>query len=108
MPLLLAIVLAAQTVAGPVLSGVVRDPSGKVVPGAVVIVRSSTGAEQQTVTGPDGRFSLPAAPAGPTTVIVRMPSFGEARRTVPADAPPTDLDILLQPAILSETVTVTA
>jgi outer membrane receptor protein involved in Fe transport len=107
MSLLLGIVLAAQSIAAPALSGVVRDASGQVVPGAIVIVRSSSGGEQQTVTGGDGRFTLPAATV-PMLLIVRAPSFGEVRRTVAADAARVELDIVLQPATLSETVTVTA
>ena len=107
MSLLLAIVLSAQSIAAPALSGVVRDGSGQVVPGAVVIVRSSSGGEQQTVTGNDGRFTLPAATVQ-MLLIVRAQSFGEVRRTVAADAARLELDIVLQPATLSETVTVTA
>ena len=41
-------------------------------------------------------------------LIVRAPSFGEVRQTVAADAARLELDIVLQPATLSETVTVTA
>jgi outer membrane receptor protein involved in Fe transport len=108
MSLLLAIVLSAQSIAAPALSGVVRDGSGQVVPGAVVIVRSGPGGEQQTVTAGDGRFSLPAAAGVPMLVIVRAPSFGEVRRTVAADAVRLELDIVLQPATVSETVIVTA
>ena len=42
------------------ITGTVQDPDGAVVPGAIVIVRSGTGAEQQTVSGTDGRFTLTA------------------------------------------------
>ena len=108
MSLLLAVVLAAQSV-GTSLSGVVRDSSGQVVPGAVVIARASSGSEQQTVTGDDGRFTLPGGATGSQVVlIVRAPSFGEMRRTIPAGEPTTELQVTLQPATLSETVTVTA
>ena len=74
MSLLLAILLAAQSVAAPALSGVVRDGSGQVVPGAVVIARVPPGREQQTVTADDGRFSLPVSSGGEIVLIVRAPS----------------------------------
>ena len=40
------------------LTGVVHDSSGAIVPGAVVIVRPAAGVERQSVTGPDGRFTI--------------------------------------------------
>ena len=55
MSLLLAILLAAQTVAAPALSGVVRDGSGQVVPGAVVIARVTPGRTADRDRD-DGRF----------------------------------------------------
>ena len=108
MTLLLAILLAAQTVAAPALSGVVRDGSGQVVPRAVVIARINPGGEQRTTTGDDGRFSLPVTPGGEIVLIVRAPSFAESRRTIPAGAATAEVQVTLQPATLSETVTVTA
>ena len=51
--LLLALSMAASTV-----TGVVKDGNGGAVAGATVAVRTQTGAEERTVTGPDGRFSL--------------------------------------------------
>ena len=104
MSLLLAILLAAQTVAAPALSGVVRDGSGQVVPGAVVIARVSPGGEQQTTTGDDGRFSLPVTAGSEIVLIVRAPSFAETRRTIPAGAATAEVQVTLQPATLSETV----
>ena len=49
MALLLTLLLTAQSLAAPGVSGVVRDPSGQVVPGATVIARFVNGSEQQTV-----------------------------------------------------------
>ncbi|HEY6507159.1 MAG TPA: carboxypeptidase-like regulatory domain-containing protein, partial [Vicinamibacterales bacterium] len=67
-------VLAASAQTG--VSGVVTDSSGGVVSGAAVVARGPNGAEQQTVTGPDGRFSLGSVPAG-ATIIVRASGFAE-------------------------------
>jgi hypothetical protein len=108
MSLLLAILLAAQSAAAPALSGVVRDGSGQVVPGAVVIVRVNPGREQQTLTGDDGRFSLPVTAGGDIVLIVRAPSFAENRQTIAAGGATAEVQVTLQPATLSETVTVTA
>ena len=108
MSLLLAILLAAQSAAAPALSGVVRDGSGQVVPGAVVIARVNPGREQQTVTGDDGRFSLPVTAGGEIVLIVRAPSFAESRQTISAGGTTAEVQVTLQPATLSETVTVTA
>ena len=87
------------------LSGVVHDSSGGVVSGAEVIVRPASGAEQRVTTGPDGRFSIEADIAGELTVIVRAGGFAEATERV-TDASRA-LDIVLAPAALLETVTVT-
>jgi outer membrane receptor protein involved in Fe transport len=98
---LLFFALSASAQTG--VSGVVRDSSGGVVAGAAVVVRGPSGSDQQTVTGPDGRFSISALPAN-AVVIVRASGFAE--RTVPA-SPGTTLDIELSPATLFESVSVT-
>ena len=58
------------------VSGVVKDSSGGVVAGAAVIARAPSGSEQQTVTGPDGRFSFASVPSG-ATIVVRASGFAE-------------------------------
>jgi outer membrane receptor protein involved in Fe transport len=109
MPLLLAVlVVTAQALAAPGITGVVRDSSGHVIAGAAVTARFVSGAEQQAVSGDDGRFSLALAAPGDVLLLVRAPSFSELRRTIPAGAAATELDLVLRPAALSETVTVTA
>ena len=45
------------------VTGTVRDGSGRVVPGAVVIVRPASGPEVQSATTADGRFAI-LRPAG--------------------------------------------
>ena len=101
------LLLSLQTAGAPV-TGVVRDGSGEVVAGAAVVVRTSSGTEAQTTTGPDGRFSLAPPAEGELLVLVRSPGFAEHRQTVlPADGARA-IDIVLAPAALTETVTVTA
>ncbi|MEO8070921.1 MAG: carboxypeptidase regulatory-like domain-containing protein, partial [Acidobacteriota bacterium] len=87
------------------ISGVVHDGSGGMVSGAVVIVRSTSGAQSQTTSGADGRFALTMSSAGDLTLIVRASGFGERRQSV--DAGSADLDVQLVPATHFETVTVT-
>ena len=95
--LLFALSASAQTG----VSGVVTDSSGGVVAGAAVIARASSGSEQQTVTGPDGRYSFSSVPAG-ATIVVRASGFAE--KSQPASA---SVNVELAPATLFESVSVT-
>jgi len=95
--LLFALSASAQTD----VSGVVKDSSGGIVAGAAVIARSPSGSDQQTVTGPDGRFSFASVPAG-ATIVVRASGFAE--KSQPAA---TSLEVELAPATLFESVSVT-
>ncbi|HET9266701.1 MAG TPA: TonB-dependent receptor [Vicinamibacterales bacterium] len=95
--LLFALSASAQTD----VSGVVKDSTGGVVAGAAVIARSSSGSDQQTVTGPDGRFTFASVPAG-ATIVVRASGFAE--KSQPAA---TSLEVELAPATLFESVSVT-
>jgi outer membrane receptor protein involved in Fe transport len=101
-------VIAAYLVAlaAAALSGVVRDPSGAVVPGAVVVARPAGGGERQAVTGPDGTFALDVAD-GDLTVIVRAGGFAETARTVTAAERAAQVALTVEPATVLETVTVT-
>src|SRR5256885_2952855 len=101
--MMIAVLSLLAALAGGTVSGVVKDTSGAVVAGASVIVRSATGSEQRTVTGPDGRFSL-ESPGDDVTVIVRAGGFAEKSEHLGSA---TSLDVVLSPAGLAETVTVT-
>ena len=79
---LAAALVAIQIVAAPSVSGVVRDSSGQVVPGAVIVARDASGAEQQAVTASDGRFTFAIPAAGEVTLVVRANGFSEVRRTI--------------------------
>jgi iron complex outermembrane receptor protein len=92
---------------GAAVTGVVRDAAGGVVPGAAVIVRARAGGERQSVTGADGRFSVPFPTPGELVVIVRATGFAEKRTEVTAGAARSDLAIVLSPATVLETITVT-
>jgi len=101
--MLLALLLALG-LADPAITGVVKDTSGGAVPGASVIVQTTAGAEQQTVTGPDGRFSLEKAPEGAATLVIRAGGFAEKKQPLSGGG---SLEIVLTPAAILEAVTVT-
>ena len=96
---LLALTLAAQAV-----TGVVKDSTGGTVSGATVIMRGGAGAEQRTVTGPDGTFSFPDSPGGQVTLIVRAGGFAESVETVSSLQ---SIEVVLALPRLGEAVTVT-
>jgi iron complex outermembrane receptor protein len=93
----------ALTAAQDGVSGVVLDQTGGAVAGATVIVRAAGTTEQQTVTGPDGRFRLDRVPEG-ATLVVRAGGFAEYEQSL-TNAP--TLEIVVAPAGLLETITVT-
>jgi outer membrane receptor protein involved in Fe transport len=96
--LLFSLALAQATV-----TGTVKDSTGGAVPGASVVIRTSSGTEQQTVTGPDGRFTL-RAPDGQATLVVLAGGFAEKTQPLSGTG---EIEIVLSPAGLLETVTVT-
>jgi hypothetical protein len=97
---LLALTLASQQ---PAVTGVVLDQSGAAVAGATVIVRGTLGIDEQTVSGPDGRFSLFRKPSAGAMIIVRAGGFAEKAEPLTSD----HVEIVIAPARLLETVTVT-
>jgi iron complex outermembrane recepter protein len=101
-----AFALMAALAADGTVSGVVHDSTGAVVSGAAVVVRAGSGSEQRATTGPDGRFTIAAPDGADLTVIVRAGGFAEKTAPVPA-VHTGDLDLVLEPATLLETVTVT-
>src|SRR6185436_2585805 len=94
----------AEAAAQAAISGIVKDAAGGAVSGAVVLVIGSGGLEQQTVSGPDGRFTLTMPPTGDLTLVVRAGGFAEWKQPVPANR---EIDVVLSIASLFETVTVT-
>ena len=87
------------------LSGIVRDTTGGAVPGAAVIVRPASGAERQTFTGADGRFTIETPETGEVTIVVRAGGFAEKTQKVSSSN--GSIEITVEPATLLETVTVT-
>jgi outer membrane cobalamin receptor len=94
--------------ASDAVTGTVRDASGTILPGASIVVRTASGAEERTTSGPDGRFGAAVASAGDLVLIVRAEGFAEHRQAVSTGATRQNLEVVLSPATLTETVTVTA
>ncbi|HEV2387526.1 MAG TPA: TonB-dependent receptor [Candidatus Acidoferrales bacterium] len=90
-------------------SGMLSDPSGAPIPGAVVTaVRSGTAESHRTTTAADGRYRL-QLDAGSYLVRITDPSFAPAERRVrlaPAESVIWNPRLTLEP--LASTVTVTA
>ena len=89
------------------ISGTVRDLSGSIVPGATISVRNGS-KNQQAISGPDGRFTLPTPATTELVLVVRAAGFAELHYTVPPGTTRTSVDLVLSPASVQEAVTVTA
>ena len=104
--------LKAQTLTSTAsLSGTVSDPSGAVVPKALVkLVGTDTGIRRQFVTDSSGGFSFALLPAATYSLTVVAPGFNTTRQesiVLRAGASVTD-SVKLQVATTSEQVTVTS
>jgi outer membrane receptor protein involved in Fe transport len=104
--MMIAVLSLLAALAGSSVSGVVKDASGAVVPGASIVVRTSEG-ERVAVSGADGRFTVETPAAGSVTLIVRAPGFAEKQQVATA-ADGASVTVVLDPAGLREDVTVTA
>jgi outer membrane receptor protein involved in Fe transport len=109
--LLLAIFTAASgAIAAPEgtrVQGVVRDPSGAVVPGAGVKLTAGS-YTAATTTDPSGSFSFDGVPGTSGTVTIEAKGFLELSREWAATNGTASLDFTLQPSPVSQQVVVTA
>jgi outer membrane cobalamin receptor len=90
------------------LSGVVRDPDGRAVPGARVIVSAARPGISEAVTDAEGRFALDSLPPGRLEVRVVIDGFTADPQVIDADDLPTTLDITLRVSALADSVVVSA
>jgi iron complex outermembrane recepter protein len=102
---LICLVVPVAAHAQATVKGVVRDSSGLVVAGAAIFVQTTSGVEQHAVTGPDGRFEMSRGFPSGATLVVRAGGFAEKTQAVSETT--GELEIVLQPATLLESVTVT-
>jgi hypothetical protein len=84
----------AQTANGPALRGTITDPSGALVPGALVQLRGP-GGEQRKTTGSDGQYAFPLLKAGKYNVRVIAKGFSVSGRQDFEIDGPTVLDAQL-------------
>ena len=107
---LCALLVYAQTPTGA-LAGTVTDPSGAVVAGAAVVVKSDeTGQEFTTQTADNGTFNVPALSSGTYTVTITAHGFKKAvaQRVKVAVGTPSSINLTLEVGEVSDTVTVIA
>ncbi len=93
------------------IQGVVKDPSGAVIPGATVeITYSISGFERKTSTGADGSFRFTNVPFNPYHLVVTSTGFADYAQDVPVrSSVPTSVQITLKLAAAAATsVTVQA
>jgi outer membrane receptor for ferrienterochelin and colicins len=92
---------------GCVLQGSITDSSGASIPGAIVVLEPTY---QQVTTKTDGSFCFPEAELETSGLVVIAQGFAE-KRVSPiqlAVTGPTQLNLVLTPAVVTETVTVTS
>ncbi|HUR33749.1 MAG TPA: TonB-dependent receptor [Vicinamibacterales bacterium] len=94
---------------GGLLTGVVKDSNGGVLPGVVVKVtdaRTGTGAE--TTTNGDGIYATTALTAGTYRIEASLDGFETAAESAAVAASPATVNLTLSPSRLTESVVVTA
>ena len=93
------------------ISGVIKDASGGVIPGATVTAtQETTQVARTTVTDASGFYNFPNLPAGRYTISAELQGFKKAvKEGVQLDATGAlTMDFSLAPGALTEEVTVTA
>ena len=100
----------AQGVTTAAVTGIVKDASGGVIPGAAVTaVHQPSGTSYEAVTQGDGRFTIPGMRVGgPYTVTAQLSGFTtEVKNNITLSlGVAQDLEFSLKVATISETITV--
>src|SRR5215470_14489855 len=93
------------------ISGIIKDPSGAVLPGVqVTATQTATGAKRSTVSNETGNYVLPSLPPGPYMLQAELPGFKSHVQTgivLQVDERP-EINIVLQIGQVSEQVEVQA
>ena len=109
--LLSFLLTAARAESGAILAGTVKDPQGRVVPGAAVTLVSRTGSSSRATTSDShGAYQLPGLPQGDYLARVEAPGFAPllVENIHLGDASAETRDLVLQLAGVREQVVVTA
>ena len=103
------VALKAQQNVGAIV-GVVRDPSGAVVPNASLTVRSlATGVATEVKSNTEGAYSFPSVPIGEYTLTIRAVGFKTLERPAVriVSSVSVTLDVTLEVGLVSQSVEVT-
>jgi hemoglobin/transferrin/lactoferrin receptor protein len=104
-----ALGLLAATATAGTLSGTVKDQSGAVVVGAQVTLLDARHAVVASArTDGEGAFTFDNAAPGSYLLLTRSPGLDERRSAVALGHEAAAVDVVLEPAALTEEVTVTA
>ena len=104
--LILSAAMFAQSTGS--LRGKITDPTGAVIPGAVVTARSSTGQTGSATSGGDGSYAINGLAPGQYSVSVLAQGFAQFSKapiTIAAGRPQT-LDIPLEVEVVKQNVDV--
>jgi outer membrane cobalamin receptor len=107
--LLLAFICSVAAAEAATLRGTVRDPDGRPVEGARVVVTSARPDVSEALTGAEGTFEIAALPAGRHDVRVVLDGFVADPQTIDATSESAhDVVITLRVSALSESLIVSA
>ena len=103
--MLLALTIATSFSSAP--SGVLRDPSGRVLPGATVRLSAiGQDAIHETQTDSSGAFQFGELPDGEYMLSARLPGFQSSRQRVRVSSSMAPLNVTMQVGTLRETITI--
>jgi TonB family protein len=103
--LLLALIISTSLSGAP--SGTLRDPSGRVLPGAVVrLAAIGSDAVYETTSGPDGAFQFGEVPDGDYMMSARLPGFLGSRQRIRVISAMQPMDFTVPVATLHENITI--
>ena len=103
--LLLSLIISTSLSGAP--SGTLRDPSGRVLPGAVVrLAAIGSDAVYETTSGPDGAFQFGEITEGDYMMSARLPGFLGSRQRIRVMAAMQPMDFTVPVATLHENITI--
>src|SRR5208337_2579436 len=102
--LLLGCLLRAATADGATVRGIVTNPKGRAVAGAVVRLSAENGAARQTVSNCEGQFALETIAPGAYELSVTATDYQSLAKSVTVAAEGGDFQIQLNPVVVQTVV----